>query len=457
MIYIIFNMDFNKYFKMYEKNKSNYQFNISIFFQLTPIITNILIDYFNNKSIDYKYYFTLGINLVIPPLITEYLKYSTIKSDYFLNLDIPELTIEETLIYRKFKDNLIFLINEGIIKIKKDYTNNNYNTNHYSYYTNANNLPKFNKYLTIGIYYNEIQINNKIIEFILIVEGNNIFKIYCKNSSDLKKVADYITNYSSFKNSFIELKKHMDEIKIIKINNNITNFKNIIISKNHLEQINLKLEQFLCEKYNKKLEFLGLKNNLHILLTGKPGTGKTTLSQSIANKLSRNILFVDKNNPKDFFDNLNIIDKENLVIVFDDIDFWDLMNKHVKNFEGNDVNNIYLMKLMELLNGNILNNSVIIFTSNSTNFNDALFRDGRIHLKLEINGFDDLSYYDKFFNIIYDDKTNQWRDEFSEFELSTLLKKELTLANLSEIAKNNIENKKNFINNLKKNYLKLKK
>ncbi len=261
-------------------------------------------------------------------------------------------------------------------------------------------------------------------------------------------------DYSSDESFFIELKETKDKnFQIVKNNNNITNFKNIIISKNHLEQINLKLEQFLCEKYNKKLKFLGLKNNLHILLTGIPGSGKTTLSQSIANKLSRDILFVDKNNPKDFFDNLNIINNQNLVIVFDDIDFWDLEDKIIKNKEGIKSNNIYLMKLMELLNGNILNNSVIIFTSNSTNFNDALFRDGRIHLKLEINGFDDLSYYDKFFNIIYDDKTNQWRDEFSEFELSTLLKKELTLANLSEIAKNNIENKKNFINNLKNLYI----
>lgn len=99
------------------------------------------------------------------------------------------------------------------------------------------------------------------------------------------------------------------------------------------------------------------------------------------------------------------------------------------------------MKLMELLNGNTFDNSIIIFTSNTDNFNEALFRDGRIHLRLDINGIDDISIYDKFFEYIYNDKNQMWKNKI---KIDKLLYKKLSFA------KNNIFDKNNFIKELKK-------
>ena len=214
-----------------------------------------------------------------------------------------------------------------------------------------------------------------------------------------------------------------------------------------MKQLNDKLDNFTNPIYNEKMKSLGFKNNLHLHFHGIPGSGKTSIAMAIANKLDKDIILVDKLNPVDFFDNFDLFKNKFYVFLFDDIDFWDLKDRQITNKEGITKSNPYLMKLMELLNGNTFNNSIMIFTSNTDNFNEALFRDGRIHLRLDINGIDDISTYDKFFDYIYNDKKQIWKNKIN---LDKLLNKKLSLAKISEIAKNNIFDKINFIKELKK-------
>ncbi len=152
---------------------------------------------------------------------------------------------------------------------------------------------------------------------------------------------------------------------------------------------------------------------------------------------------------ENFLNNIHILNEQNdLILLFDEIDFFDLKEKQIKTKNGNIKINNLLAHLLDLLNGNLVSSSVIIFTSNITeNFNKALFRDGRIHLTLEMNEFNDISIFNNFFKIIYDNI--DWKNQFNNNEINKLILYKFSLATLAEIAKENLSNCENFINKIK--------
>ena len=123
-------------------------------------------------------------------------------------------------------------------------------------------------------------------------------------------------------------------------------------------------------------------------------------------------------------------------------------NEWTKLKDGIEGQNALLMKLMELLNGSVHDSGCFIFTTNFIDkINSALFRDGRINLKLKISGLYEFTAYNKFFTNIYND--SNWTTHFTEKELIKLYSKEIPLCKLSEIAKINLYNEENFISTIK--------
>lgn len=195
---------------------------------------------------------------------------------------------------------------------------------------------------------------------------------------------------------------------------------------------------------------LGCKNQLSILLHGPPGTSKTSISMSIANKLKRDILIVDKTNAEQFFEKLTSIMVSSYVILFDDVDFWQLSDREIVSAREESRPNVVLIKLMELLNGNEHDSSCFIFTANYINqFDKALFRDGRVQLKLEITGFNNAELYNQFFENIYKDVGGDWIKSFTLSELNDLYDKKLPLCTISNLAKHHLFDVTTFIKNLK--------
>lgn len=439
-------MNYEKYLKKYENIKNGDIFTklIKYLTPLIPTLTFLLIDVFIKDSIDKKYYINILLSSLFPLVCKDFF-------DYILNNKNKHLELHY-VVFGEYDYNFkncfrIFLKNEKSVLINstnKSIFNHSWDEYEKKLYINNNTNDILNnlKFKINNIDY------NCFFEYKIVKDSDcKDLYIYHENIKTLEEIIKYIEDYKPDEYSVVQLFGDEKRYEIKTISKNFNSYENIIISDNNLEKLNLKLKNFTNNEYIEKLKILGINNNLHIHLHGCPGSGKTSLCMAIANKLNKNIMFVDKNNPKLFFDNLLSFKNNEMVFVFDDIDFWNLKERLNKDKEGIESSNIYLMKMMELLNGNILNNSVIILTSNTENFNKAMTRDGRIHLRLDMNEFDDISLYNKFFNIFYNNKN--WKYKFTENEIKKLISKKITLVKISEIAKNNIFDENNFIKQLK--------
>lgn len=206
------------------------------------------------------------------------------------------------------------------------------------------------------------------------------------------------------------------------------------------------LTKFTDAGYIHKLDTIGLNNNLFLLFHGPPGTSKTTISMGIATYLDRDVILVDKTTPDMFFDYASQIDYSKYVILMDDIDFWDMSSRE----EGKSKN---LLRLMEMLNGNTFSGGCIIFTTNHLDkFDPALFREGRVHLKLHITPLIQQSMWDKFIKNIYG-STTVVSTYFTKVEMNKLCSQEIPLCTLSELVKSHFESIETFITEIKHKYL----
>lgn len=117
------------------------------------------------------------------------------------------------------------------------------------------------------------------------------------------------------------------------------------------------------------------------LFYGDPGTGKSTMIQSLAKELGWDIFVVDLSNFLNNADKLNRLFKaipQNCFLVFEDVD----------RVLG-DPEKVKLLNLSTLLNAldgpYTRNGSIIFMTANDiSKVDSAIFRDGRIDVKLEI-------------------------------------------------------------------------
>lgn len=463
-----FNIFFNNIFNIIKKNY------LGIILSFIP---NLCMDFNINKTIDFYKYLSILLNLLIPKIINDLNNYllqeneiktlseekNPIKFLELLRLNLKHIELElpknnyiHDFMNYLLEKKIIYILNKNLEKNKNKHKTHSLNNS-------EKNNNRYTKTEPNILYHFGIVIDNIDYDFFMISgieSGWRFGDFFNNNEMKLKKIIDYIcSQYHKFSTKNIKLYKltidddinnNEKKLKISLVKTLLNNYDNIILSNKHINQLNIRIKNFLNEKYIEKLNLLGFENKLHIHLTRIPGSGKTSLAFSIAQKLNKNILLINNKNIENFLNNISILNKQNddFILLFDEIDFFDLKEKQIKIKNGNIKINNLLAHLLDLLNGNLVSSSVIIFTSNITeNFNKALFRDGRIHLTLEMNEFNDITIFDNFFKIIYNDI--DWKNQFDNNQINKLILYKFSLATLSEIAKENLSNCKNFINKIK--------
>ncbi|MBA42417.1 MAG: hypothetical protein CMF62_00220 [Magnetococcales bacterium] len=178
--------------------------------------------------------------------------------------------------------------------------------------------------------------------------------------------------------------------------------ENIFLPKDVEMKVDSVIENFLNseEKYSN----YGIPYKLGLMIEGIPGTGKTSLTYYLANKLKRHIYRV--NNSVTASDILKI--KSSIppysIVLFDDIDMLDgLKNRAVKtknNINKNDNVLHNMMKLMDAYNG--LHGCIVVMTTNYiSKLDSALIRPGRIDHIITLNHADKYqmnNIFKKFYN-----------------------------------------------------------
>lgn len=287
------------------------------------------------------------------------------------------------------------------------------------------------------------------------LDKDNYIQFYHEQKSEIYEFIAFLkANYKKPPNSKSQIYKLISsQIGVYSSTNVGTNkwcYSSIILPEAQMKDLDQSIRNFTDPTRIEKLQMLGFKNNLSMLLHGPPGTSKTSMSFSIARRLNRDIFIVDKSNAEGFFDNISDLALSTMVVLFDDIDFWDLDQRKLKTHDEISKPNDILMKLMEMLNGNVYDSACFVFTANYIDkIDSALFRPGRIHLKLEITEMQDMTVYNKFFENIYNDVGGDWRKSFSDQELQTLFSKKMPLCKVSEMAKQYLFDKVGFIQLLK--------
>ena len=423
------------------KNIDNVNFLDKYLKALLPLFISVLPKILSGESIDYSLYISMAVSTLVP-LITidlgEYKSHTVVTR--YKKIDLPRnitlMKIVDMTWTRKisFQENTDLSIKDEIVTPL-----------FWSSEKKKCGLWGWNRRPAI------LTVPSLKLSCIL-THDKDILSLYHTDIDILSQIIKFLDNADSYNGtstykSFIKDKNN--NYIISSMGNNNYKYSNIILSDYQFEQIDNHITNFTSVSVNEKLKCLGFKNNLSMVLYGEPGTGKTGLSSAIAERLNRDLFIVDKTDPETFFNNINLIDMKSTVILFDDVDLWNLLDRRIILSTGEDCQNSLLIKMMELLNGNTYDFGCFIFTTNFINkINPALFRDGRINLKLEISGLNEITSYNKFFLNIYNDFN--WVENFTKKELQQLLDKNILISKLSEIAKINLYNEQNFIAEIKK-------
>jgi len=172
----------------------------------------------------------------------------------------------------------------------------------------------------------------------------------------------------------------------------------------------------------------GISFKKGMLLSGPPGTGKSTLVSVIASELDLNIFYLnlsDKLTSKNLIKYISKV-KEQSIILIEDIDC--LFMAQDRELNGNNEN---LSTLLNVLDGiNSIDGVIYILTTNYVDRIDkALIRPGRIDLYIQMENFK-YSQIKEMYNIFYNDISN-FDIFYSEFK---------KLLNNGEIAPSSLQN-----------------
>lgn len=156
------------------------------------------------------------------------------------------------------------------------------------------------------------------------------------------------------------------------------------------------------EFFNKKQWYIdkGLLHKKGILLSGPPGTGKSTFASVIASELDLNLYYLNLSNSETIRKLDTIISEvpKNSIILLEDIDCL-FMTKDREKVE----NNKYLSTLLNILDGvNSPTGIIYILTTNYINRIDkAILRPGRIDMYIKMDYFNKDEIFEMY-SIYYD-------------------------------------------------------
>jgi len=185
-------------------------------------------------------------------------------------------------------------------------------------------------------------------------------------------------------------------------------YDNLILTEKVIDfQPKVYLTKIIQDQFDLYLnKYINKPYRLNILLYGPAGTGKSSIVKYISTRL---------NKPIDTFGNIpaSLIIKSmynmsnNNIMVLEDCDtFPILFQRHLKlstmvnnnvdeKLIENQTENPYFPAMLNILDGVSSNNKIIILTTNDiSNFDPAIIRNGRIHLKLSIDYLNDQQFND---------------------------------------------------------------
>lgn len=175
--------------------------------------------------------------------------------------------------------------------------------------------------------------------------------------------------------------------------------KNLVISPNIKEKIDLLTYNWNSEDYRKIYTDAGIQFKSGVMLYGKPGTGKTSIAMYIASKIRADVLFVDLSVSVALYP---IILKKmkhfasrhsTPLFIFEEMDQimrGRNLTTETLTEEAND--NIKKVNyLLQILDGVLsINNAMYIATTNYIElFDDAILRKSRFDMLLEIDSFNE--------------------------------------------------------------------